>query len=383
VRGRNRRRWIRTLSGKLLLKRNYHHCKECSLGFYPRDAELGLPAEGEVSEELEKRILDFAITDVFQQGADRWNLHYHQRLSDNLLRRVTDRVGIRLEKSIPLHVQRATKPPPTASHVEDVLVVQPDGSMLRTREDGWREAKLAVMYRQSERLKKGRRGILASARYVSVLGPQDEFREELRAALKAEMHKFSAIVVWLCDGAPENWSLCDDVCPGAVQVLDWYHAVENGMKAGRVLLGEGSDCLPTWKQTVETLLAAGDCETLVSELLECIPDATDEGLKALDDLVRYYRNNAERMRYSLFREHGIPIGSGSVESAHKHVLQTRMKRSGQRWALVRARRMVRLRAAYRTAGAARVHAALGRAFRMSWDKPGGQTKTLRRRASNL
>ncbi|HEY4884312.1 MAG TPA: hypothetical protein VII08_11830, partial [Myxococcales bacterium] len=36
---------------------------------------------------------------------------------------------------------------------------------------------------------------------------------------------------------------------------------------------------------------------------------------------------------------------------HRHVLQTRMKRAGQRWSLRNARRMARLRAAYRTAGA--------------------------------
>lgn len=64
------------------------------------------------------------------------------------------------------------------------------------------------------------------------------------------------------------------------------------------------------------------------------------------------------MRYTLFREMGLPIGSGIVESAHRHVLQVRMKRAGQRWALARARRMARLRAAYRTTGARLFHAAI-------------------------
>ena len=64
------------------------------------------------------------------------------------------------------------------------------------------------------------------------------------------------------------------------------------------------------------------------------------------------------MQYSRFRELGLPVGSGLVESAHRHVLQARMKRAGQRWSLVRGRRMARLRAAYRTAGARRFHSAL-------------------------
>lgn len=59
-----------------------------------------------------------------------------------------------------------------------------------------------------------------------------------------------------------------------------------------------------------------------------------------------------------FRARGLPVGSGIVESDHRHVLQVRMKRAGQRWSLARARRMVRLRAVYRTTGAVRFHATL-------------------------
>jgi hypothetical protein len=69
------------------------------------------------------------------------------------------------------------------------------------------------------------------------------------------------------------------------------------------------------------------------------------------------------MNYRLLREEGLPIGSGAVESAHRHVPQTRMKRAGQRRALRNARRMVRLRAAYRTAGALGFYDAIRRTRR--------------------
>src|SRR5262245_40260408 len=88
-----------------------------------------------------------------------------------------------------------------------------------------------------------------------------------------------------------------------------------------------------------------------------------EALEALDNLVRYCRNNAQRMDYRSLREWGLPIGSGAVESAHRHVLQCRMKRAGQRWAYANARRMAHLRAAYRTAGAAHFYDAIQRARR--------------------
>jgi hypothetical protein len=84
-------------------------------------------------------------------------------------------------------------------------------------------------------------------------------------------------------------------------------------------------CLPLWQHRAGARLSDGP-DAIVAELMQC-------------------------MKYRLLREEGLPIGSGAVESAHRHVLQTRMKRAGQRWSLRNARRIARLRAAYRTAGA--------------------------------
>ena len=44
-----------------------------------------------------------------------------------------------------------------------------------------------------------------------------------------------------------------------------------------------------------------------------------------------YNANLDRMEYAYFRAQKYPIGTGAVESAHRHVLQTRMKRAGQHW----------------------------------------------------
>ena len=140
--------------------------------------------------------------------------------------------------------------------------------------------------------------------------------------------------------------------------------------------------LPLWQRQAETLLADGDPEAVITELMQCVPEVEKrrrdkvDALKALDDLVRYYRTNAHRMKYRLFRESGFPIGSGTVESAHRHVLQTRMKRAGQHWALTNARRMARLRAAYRTGGALRFYSAIRRAH---WDTVTGPPRVRQRR----
>jgi hypothetical protein len=151
-----------------------------------------------------------------------------------------------------------------------------------------------------------------------------------------------------------------------VQIPDWHHAVEHAVDCAKVLLGEESPWIPVWQRRAEKLLSAGDPNALIAEIMDCVPliprgRGQREALEAVQDLVRYYRAKANRMKYRLYREDRLPIRSGAVESAHRHVLQTRMKRAGQRWALRNARRMARLRAAYRTAGALRFCGAIRRA----------------------
>ncbi len=381
VKAKDRERSLRTMAGRVTLRRNYHHCEHCQLGFYPLDLLLELPEEGELSTEMEKRVLDFAVNDVFNQGSARWNVHYRQPISDNLLRRVAARVGAQCESADQGHLQQALKPSMDAA---EVLVVQMDGSLLPIRgAEPWKEAKVGVVYRHDPALKKPQP---ESARYCAVVGTVANFAPVLEEALIAEWLDDVSTVIWLGDGATHNWTLADQLVPDAIQILDWYHAVQHAVDCGKVLLGEESPYLPTWQQRAETLLAAGDPEAVIRELMDCVPEVGQrrqdrrEALEALDDLVRYYRNNSTRMKYQLFREHGFPIGSGAVESAHRHVLQTRMKRAGQHWQFENARRMAHLRAAYRTAGAMDFHAAIQRAHRdtrRGKPRPGGRRHGFR------
>jgi hypothetical protein len=358
VKARSRERRVLTLSGEVSFFRHYHHCDPCRHGFCPRDAELKLPEDGSLSRELERRILDFGVNDVFESAAQRFGVHYEMEISENLVRRVVERVGKLCEAAAPFQLQKAAMP--MSEEPAPWLIVGDDGSMVCTRESAWKEAKLAVVARGPA---PGEEPRPLQARYVSVVGGQDAFKEQLRAALAAERADEVVKVAWLGDGAHEIWTVANELCPLAVQILDLPHAVQHAMDCAKVLLGEQSPLLPLWEARVHQLLGAG-VDPFVRELMECLPEATGEdSLAAMEALVRYYRTNEHRMRYREFREMGLPIGSGIVESAHKHVLQVRMKRAGQRWSLRRADRMARLRAAYRTAGPHRFHWAVTDAAR--------------------
>jgi len=361
VKARDRERTVTSLSGPITFKRNYHYCEKCEYGFYPVDQRLGLPEEGVLTSELEKRVLDFAVNDVYGECAARWTLHYQEPISENLFRSVAARVGEQCETADQGRLQEALKP---RSDAADVLVVEVDGSMLPIRGDeAWKEAKVGVTYRHDS---KANAPIPKTSRYVAVVNGLGEFAPVLEEALEVENIDDVGKVVWIGDGAVCNWTLADQLCPDAVQILDWHHAVEHAVDCAKVLLGEESPWIPVWQRRAEELLAAGNPDALIAEIMDCVPlvqrgRGQREMLEAVENLVRYYRTNANRMKYRLFREDRLPIGSGAVESAHRHVLQTRMKRAGQRWVLRNARRMARLRAAHRTAGALRFCAAIRRA----------------------
>src|SRR5512143_3478194 len=131
VKVKKRPRQVRTLSGLQELRRNYHYCKACQVGFHPLDAALGLPEGGEVTREVERRILDFGVNDTFSEAAQRWEVHYGWPISENLVRRVVERVGQMQEECEPEALQEELQPVP--QQAPTLVEVGGDGSMLPTR----------------------------------------------------------------------------------------------------------------------------------------------------------------------------------------------------------------------------------------------------------
>ena len=248
---------VKSLSGPVTFKRNYHYCEKCQHGFYPVDLRLGLPEEGELTSELEKGVLDFAVNDVYGECAERWALHYREPfrepVGETLFRRVVDRVGAQCEAADQGRLQEELKPRKDAA---DVLAVEMDGSQFPIRgAEPWKEAKVGVLYRRDALAKAP---VPKSSRYVAIVNGLGEFAPVLEEALEVENIDEAGQVACLGDGAVCYWTLADQLCPDAVQILDWHHPVEHAVDYAKVLLGEESPWLAVWQRRSEELLAAGD-----------------------------------------------------------------------------------------------------------------------------
>jgi hypothetical protein len=148
-------------------------------------------------------------------------------------------------------------------------------------------------------------------------------------------------LVVLGDGAPWIWNLATAILPEATPIVDLYHAREHLHDLAAALAGVLGDDHPGWLADRLADLDAGDIETLVTETTR-IPLADTEA-RERDKALAYFRTNAHRMRYAYFREHGMFVGSGTVEAGCKAIVGQRLKLSGMRWNIPGATAILTLR----------------------------------------
>jgi len=122
-------------------------------------------------------------------------------------------------------------------------------------------------------------------------------------------------------------------------VLDWSHAVQNLAKAAAAGFGEGTAEARAWLAQRKAELWEGQVAA-VGVALQRLPRRRKERGRVIRNVQEYVTQHARRMDYARFRTEGRPIGSGTVESAAKNVVQWRMKRGGQSWSPDGAKRML-------------------------------------------
>jgi hypothetical protein len=282
-----------------------------------------LLAQGYVFEEAEAILLELLGIHISGKQIQRVSEHYGQGLEGQITQQAAGKTAAAV---LPLKQQG------------EVVYVMLDGSMVFTREQGWREIKVGRLFKASSRLQvQANRKEVMHSLYVCHVGGHKKFLEKLEAYTEPYAHK-----VFIADGAKWIWNWVEDGYPEAVQILDFYHALEKlGVYA--VLQYKEERERSQWMEAQKQRLLQGGVKELLCELKEAVV-VSKEARKAKADVVRYYQNNQSRMHYNLYLEKGYMIGSGAIEAAHRSVVQQRLKLSGQRWSREGAQQIVNLRA---------------------------------------
>lgn len=149
------------------------------------------------------------------------------------------------------------------------------------------------------------------------------------------------MVVIVGDGAEWIWNRATWFVQRC-EILDFWHAMEHAWEFARLRYGEGSQQADQWVRQISIDLKAGKAEHIIARLKRLRPQSP-QWRESLDSLIRYYSENAGRMRYDEYLRLGYGIGSGAMESAHKQVVHARLRQAGMRWSEAGACRLLALR----------------------------------------
>lgn len=262
-----------------------------------------------------------------------------QEISSAQVFRVTNAYGAEL--GIDEQAERSLPP----AQQQEVVYAEIDGSMILSRE-GWKEVKLGRVFKSSDCASTGEknRGLILESQYMAYLGDKGPFCRGMDELLDSYGGtKLKDRLVLINDGAVwiHNW--CMDMYPDAVHVLDYYHACEH-LHEFAGLAFKDTQAGKNWAQEQKNRLLESKTEEVI-QAITVIVCPTKQAKDNQANLLSYYQSNLLRMDYAKYKNLGSGIiGSGAIESAHRTIIQKRLKQSGQRWGLKGAQNVLNLRA---------------------------------------
>jgi len=168
-----------------------------------------------------------------------------------------------------------------------------------------------------------------STTYIGTFEPAAQFGLLLRQEAIRRGMAHATKIIFIGDGAAWVWEVARINFPGAVLILDFYHAAQHLTGLVDALWGKESAAgikhVKLWKGWLLKDRAGRVIEEAKAELERGL-DTEKAGKE-----IAYLENNLERMNYGTFRKAGYFIGSGVVEAGCKTVVGKRMKSSGMFW----------------------------------------------------
>jgi hypothetical protein len=171
--------------------------------------------------------------------------------------------------------------------------------------------------------------------YFSRLSKASEFTKQALVEVFRRGTEKARKVCAVSDGADWEQKFTDYHRPDAVRILDFAHAAGKVAEAGRLILGEETSEFGEWFSRQRQALKLGKTEGVLSAIRRLEKKARGRGRRKKIETIRgsvsYLEKRREMIKYNEFQGLGYPIGSGSVESANKLVVESRMKQAGMRW----------------------------------------------------
>lgn len=339
---------VQGMFGSFPLTRDYYYHAAKQQGHYPADQALGL--EVCYTPALAKLIC--------LEGADEPTYLKAQRhlektggivVSARQIQRVVQRVG----SAAQAWQERQAQP---GSCAAPILYVSGDGTgvpMIAEELNGragkqadgtakTRQVYLGCVFTQHRTDEKGHPvRDYESTTYVSSFKSIADFGPLLRQeAIRRGMGSAGKVVL-LIDGAAGLEHMGKDCFKDAVQIVDFYHALEHAGQVLDALIGKDHPDYQKRQRRWAKRLLKDKVQNLIEESRhEC---AGKPNQTAVEKALGYFVDNVSRMQYGTFRAEGCFIGSGVVEAGCKTIIGGRCKQSGMFWSQSGAQNILALR----------------------------------------
>ena len=341
---------IKTLNGEIKYSREYYYCRKCKYGRTPKDESLNI-------DNLPHKMTRSLIQEVAYYGQNQSSFKRARRLinkalkldiNEETIREATEYVGNLVFKQ---DTERASETLANIHKIDSdtkedaVLYIQADGAAVNTRvedENGstWRENKMVMAFKDKDMIHRKDGGhIITKKEYLPFIGSSEEFKKYmLDIAVRAGYGKVKKTVV-ISDGAQWIRTICNEIFPDAILILDLYHLKENIYTYAKFKYPANPAKYTAWAESAIKMIEDGHPEKLLAILDK------DEKLPAgCVNLYHYISTNLDRIKYREYRESGYFVGSGAIESSNKLIVQQRLKQAGMRWGVTGAQSVLSLRA---------------------------------------
>jgi hypothetical protein len=376
---------VLTLLGKVTFRRAYYQCvvaadraegqqmggaagevsqqEVCTHGEAPADERWGVQGR-RTSAGVQQAVSYLCASSTLEEAAETFSRLLPLQMSARQALNLLQPLGEALQEQEDAQVRalweqasqaRTVSPPLLATQQDwiDRLYIELDGVLARLRRgsvpleeqerkrsgDVYREVKVGAVFEASRGPERSglAPGVFVDQagqkHYVARRGKAEDFGKLLYAlAVQYGLQQAQQVVV-LGDGAVWIWRLVAEHFPGAVQIVDIWHAREHVWKVARAVFGPTMPEAGAWAEHACSLLVEGKIEDLVTEIVVLPPVPPEPGAtRSVPDIERdSFISNAARMRHPAFRAQGMHVGSGIAEAACKTVVSTRAKRTGMRW----------------------------------------------------
>ena len=126
-------------------------------------------------------------------------------------------------------------------------------------------------------------------------------------------------------------------------LVDYYHVCDY-LSAAAAAIYPGSEMAKAWFDQQKERLKSGDCDKVIESLRAHLEaDEVPDSEAAVRSCHRYLNRRKDQLDYPSALANNLPIGSGEIESAHRYIVQKRLKLPGSWWCAANADHMLALR----------------------------------------